>query len=209
MVSSSLAPKWPILVHFCGMDHQKSFFLLILGPFLLEAVEASQCYFFENWFIKLKCPTLLKPLATVIQQNYWSFYPSEPFTFTRYAMRHPVCGCKWRNLRWLWVLFEIQIHVGEICLKQICVNQGVDVIKTITDPIIEVGVAHCLSNKKVESILGTYFCLLYRCTYYVLLQRLQLITSCPLIYDVYLMYIVTWVKLPMVWPINEGLLLTF
>ena len=59
MVWSSLAPKWPILVHFCGMDHQKSFFLLILAPFLWEAVEASQCYFFENWFIKLKCPTLL------------------------------------------------------------------------------------------------------------------------------------------------------
>ena len=69
---------------------EKPFFLLVLAPFLQEAVEATQCYFFENWFIKLKCPTLLKPLVTVIQQNYWSFYPSEPFTFTRYTMRHPV-----------------------------------------------------------------------------------------------------------------------
>ena len=72
----------------------KNFFINIWIWYLyaLEAVEASQCYFFENRFIKLKCPTLLKPLATVIQQNYWSFYPSEPFTFTRYTMRHPVCS---------------------------------------------------------------------------------------------------------------------
>ena len=70
-------------------NHEISYW--ILAPFLLEAVEASQCYFLENWFIKLKCPTLLKPLATIIQQNYWSLYTSEPFTFTRYTMRHPVC----------------------------------------------------------------------------------------------------------------------
>ena len=25
-------------------------------PFLMEAVEAIQCYFFENWLMKLKCP---------------------------------------------------------------------------------------------------------------------------------------------------------
>ena len=29
MVESFLAPKWPILVPFCGMDHKKSNFLLI------------------------------------------------------------------------------------------------------------------------------------------------------------------------------------
>ena len=33
MVWSSPAPKWPILVPFCGMDHQKSNFLLIFGTF--------------------------------------------------------------------------------------------------------------------------------------------------------------------------------
>ena len=53
--------------HFCGMDHQKSFFLLILAPFLLEAVEASLCHFFENWLMKLKFPNLLKPLWIMIQ----------------------------------------------------------------------------------------------------------------------------------------------
>ena len=41
-------PKWSIPVPFCGMDHQKSNFLLILAPFLSEAVEASRCYFFIN-----------------------------------------------------------------------------------------------------------------------------------------------------------------
>ena len=36
--------------------------ILNFKPFLSEAVEASWCYFFENWFMKLKCPNLLKPL---------------------------------------------------------------------------------------------------------------------------------------------------
>ena len=48
MVGSSLAPLWPIQVPFWGMDHQKSNVLLILPLFLLEAVEASWCHFFEN-----------------------------------------------------------------------------------------------------------------------------------------------------------------
>ena len=90
MVGSSLAPKWPILVPFCGMDHQKSNFSLILALFLSEAVEASRCYFFENWWMKLKCPLLLKPLATIVQENYQSFYPSEPFRIIHFTMRHPV-----------------------------------------------------------------------------------------------------------------------
>ena len=29
-----------------------------MTPFLLEAVEASLCYFFENWWMKLKCHNL-------------------------------------------------------------------------------------------------------------------------------------------------------
>jgi hypothetical protein len=66
------------------------FFLLILALFLPEAVEANQCYFFENWFKKLKCPHLLKPVGTIFQQKFWSFYTSEPFTLARFNMRHPV-----------------------------------------------------------------------------------------------------------------------
>ena len=44
-------------------DHEISYWNL--APFLSEAVEASQCYFFENWLMKLKCPILLKPLDMV------------------------------------------------------------------------------------------------------------------------------------------------
>ena len=58
MVRSSLTPKWSKPVPLCGMDHQKSRFLLYLS----EAVEACGCYFFENWLMKRKCPNLLKPL---------------------------------------------------------------------------------------------------------------------------------------------------
>ena len=63
----------------------------ILAPFLSEAVEVSECNFFENWLMKHKSPNLLKPLGTIIQQNYWSFYPSEPFSFN---MIHPVWSRK-------------------------------------------------------------------------------------------------------------------
>ena len=40
--------------------------------------------------MKLKCPNLLKPLDTIIQENYQPFNPSEPFRITRFQMRHPV-----------------------------------------------------------------------------------------------------------------------
>ena len=40
--------------------------------------------------MKLKCPHLLKPLDTLINENYLSFDPSEPFRFPLFDMRHPV-----------------------------------------------------------------------------------------------------------------------
>ena len=73
---------------FWGLNHEMSYW--ILAPFLLEAVEASRCYFFEKWLIKLKCPNLLKPLGTLIQENYWSFYTSESFRIPNFNVRHPV-----------------------------------------------------------------------------------------------------------------------
>ena len=68
------------------MKYQDEF----LAPFLSEAVEARVFYFFKNWLMKLKCPNLLKPLDTIIQENYQPFYPSEPFKITPFQMRHPV-----------------------------------------------------------------------------------------------------------------------
>ena len=64
--------------------------LLYLRPFLSEAVEASLCYFFENWLIKLKCPNLLKPLGTIIHQHSQFYYPLEPFSFHHFNVSHPV-----------------------------------------------------------------------------------------------------------------------
>ena len=90
IVGSLLAPKWTILVPFCGTDQLKSNFSLILAPFLSEAVEARQCYFFENWWMKL---ILSKPPEATSYHNFkkcWSFYLSEPFSFTHFIMRHPV-----------------------------------------------------------------------------------------------------------------------
>ena len=82
--------KKPIMVLCWGMDHQKSHFSLIFDTFLSEAVKASRCYFFVNWLMKVRCLNLLKPLGTLIQENYWSFYPSELFRILRFNMRHHV-----------------------------------------------------------------------------------------------------------------------
>ena len=64
--------------------------ILDLPLFLSEAVDARLCYFYENWWMKLKCPLLLKPLATILQENSQSYYPSEPFRISHFAMRYPV-----------------------------------------------------------------------------------------------------------------------
>ena len=68
------------------MKYQDEF----LAPFLSEAVEARVFYFFKNWLMKLKCPNLVKPLDTIIQENYQHFYPSKLFRITRFNMRHPI-----------------------------------------------------------------------------------------------------------------------
>ena len=69
--------------------------------------------------MKLKFPHLLKPLGTIIQQNYWSFYPSEPFSLDQFNVIHPVIK-KWEGnstsshffmvsqTSWMVVVFPIQ-----------------------------------------------------------------------------------------------------
>ena len=47
-------------------------------------------FFFKNLLMKIKCPNHLKPLDTIIQENYHTFYPLEPFRITRFKIRHPV-----------------------------------------------------------------------------------------------------------------------
>ena len=39
--------------------------------------------------MKLKCPLLLKPLATIVQESSQYFYPSEPFRISHFTIRHP------------------------------------------------------------------------------------------------------------------------
>ena len=64
----------------------------ILAPFLSEAVEASRCYFLENWLMKHKWATLVTMQSEIQHQNSQYFYPSEPFTLDHSDMRHPVQG---------------------------------------------------------------------------------------------------------------------
>ena len=44
MIPSTQAPKWPILVSQCGMDHQKSTILLISGTVSVGGCGGQECY---------------------------------------------------------------------------------------------------------------------------------------------------------------------
>ena len=77
-----------ILMFWKNIDLVDSRNTLKFTTFLSEAVEASRCYFFENLWMKLKSPLLLKPRATIVQENFQSFYPSEPFRVSHFTMRH-------------------------------------------------------------------------------------------------------------------------
>ena len=88
MVWSSLTSKWPIPVPFCGMNHQKSSFLLISDTFSVRGCWGQlMSFFFQNWLMKHKSAILLKPLGTIIKENYWSFYPWEPFRIIPFNMK--------------------------------------------------------------------------------------------------------------------------
>ena len=50
------------------------------------AVEASGCYFFEHYLMKLKCPNLLKPLGTIIQKKM-SISTTQSFKILHLNMR--------------------------------------------------------------------------------------------------------------------------
>ena len=117
MVWSFLAPKWPIPVPFCGMYHQKSNFLPISDTLPKEAVEASWCHFFENWLKNLKCPNLLKPLDTIIQENYWSFYLSEPFKNGHFNVRHPLWIISTKNLSVCNCTYSILVTPERYCVE--------------------------------------------------------------------------------------------
>ena len=61
-----------------------------LISFLLEAVEASLCYFFEHWLQISKCHNLRHLENTLYSWNYQIWYLSEPIYFIYFNMRHPV-----------------------------------------------------------------------------------------------------------------------
>ena len=73
---------------FFWQNHENPCWILVF--FLSEVVEASPCYFFKNWLVTHKSPNLLKPLGTIIYQNSQFYYPSEPFSFHHFNVRHPV-----------------------------------------------------------------------------------------------------------------------
>ena len=80
--------------------------------------------------MKLKCPLLLKPLATIVQENSQSFYPSEPIRISHFTMRHPVIAtkirqkkntysCKYKHGKRFWTPMKIGLAgIPKVCLKR-------------------------------------------------------------------------------------------
>ena len=96
--------------------------ILILALFMSEAVEASRCYFFENF---------LKPIGTIFHKKYPSFYPSEPFRYVLFTMIHPVMLISYVNHpeKVLWIisgteffLGNSKFHVFAVIYRRTCLN---------------------------------------------------------------------------------------
>ena len=66
MVWSSMAPKWPIIVFFFGMDHQKSNFSLIYGTLSDGGCWGQPMLFFQNLVDETQMPKPQKYTDTFI-----------------------------------------------------------------------------------------------------------------------------------------------
>ena len=88
-----------------------------------QAVEASRCYFFENWWMILKCPLLQKPLATIVHENSQYFYPSEPFRIIHFTMRHPVDQLKFHPYSILTGDTRVEFVIYRVLMDPLTNNQ--------------------------------------------------------------------------------------
>ena len=73
-------------------------------PFLSEAVEASQSYFFLNRLIKLKCPHLLNVLLPFFKLGSQLLLAILDFKVCHIELKHPVC---------IFILFQIVERIVE------------------------------------------------------------------------------------------------
>ena len=91
MVLSSLAPKWPMLVPFCGIDYQRCNFYYYLIPFCWRLLRlAYATTYLENLLQISKCHKLKHLKNTWHLWNYKSWYLPEPIYFIHFNVRHPV-----------------------------------------------------------------------------------------------------------------------
>ena len=77
-------------------------------PLLLEAVEASGYYCFENWLIKLKFPHLLKTLGTMIQDNYQTFLPLIAIYFSMFQYEKTCINCLYQTFKWYFLAYFLK-----------------------------------------------------------------------------------------------------
>ena len=110
--------------------------------------------------MKLKCPNLLKPLDTIIQENYQPFYPSEPFRILRFQMRHPVVSKirGWfRKILWpsqnIWTFLNLFCHFADnFFLSDRKIPKPTDIIEYLRHAAVKrIGLGYGLSPSGGEA----------------------------------------------------------
>ena len=104
---------WSIFVEWITKN---SIFYWFWHLFCQRLLRPADVTFFRTSFKKLKCPHLLKPLGTIIQQNYWSFYPPEPFSFVHFNMIQPVVSTTIKDLNSNSAFYCMQNPLNLMCI---------------------------------------------------------------------------------------------
>ena len=145
MIGWSLAPKWPILAPFCGMDHQNSISYWYMIPFLSEAVEASRCHFFKNRLKKkirimktnfechlLFSQRLLRPVYVTFSETGWwnsNFQTSGIYRYLQAKSNLHISICqshfKRNSSMWNTLYFHQDFYLFPIAGAMFVVNGGV------------------------------------------------------------------------------------
>ena len=106
MIGSFLAPKWPIMVLFCGMDHQKSNFSLISDTLSVRGCWGQPMLLF--W--KLVDETqMVKPLEPTIHHNSKKYLILLPLRAIYFRSFHYETPCTEWHIFLVNTLYHIQL----------------------------------------------------------------------------------------------------
>ena len=86
------------------------------GSYRVSHIEASFCYFFENWLQISKCHNLRDLKNTIYAWNHQYWCLLEPIYFIHFNVRHPVhmLDCLWKDRKFRWFCLYGQLFIGPV-----------------------------------------------------------------------------------------------